>query len=136
MRALSGRRKSARSRRAHSPSCDDQLRRVVLQRETQCQSCRWPTRRNQLVALSGAESAGDRLHLVQLPPRSAQSCFARADAMRFCFVAHKTRGCGRRIHCSRCRDQSVSGNLRSFIWFTDAIGQQQAALSQHLYFCF
>ena len=65
--------------------------------------------RNKLVAISRSESAGDRLHLVQLPPRSAQSCFARADAVRFCFVAHKTRGCGRRIHCSRCRDQSVSG---------------------------
>ena len=59
MRALSGRRKFARARRAHSFSCDDQLRSVVLRRETERQSCRWPTRRNNCVALSGAEPAGD-----------------------------------------------------------------------------
>ena len=35
---LSGRRKFARARRAHSPSCDDQLRSLVLQRETECHS--------------------------------------------------------------------------------------------------
>ena len=109
MRALSGRRKFARARRAHSQSCDDQLCRLVLQREAERHSQYRKRNHNKLVAISRSKSAGDRLHLVQLPPRSAQSGFARADAVRFCFVAHTTRGCGRRIHCSRCRDQSVSG---------------------------
>ena len=64
---------------------------------------------NKVLAISRSKCAGDRLCLVQLSPRPAQPCFARADAVRFCFVARKTRGCGRRIHRSCRRDQSVSG---------------------------
>ena len=66
--------------------------------------------REKCVALSGSESVGDRLYLVQLPPRPAEPRFARADAWCICCVARQTRTHRRRDDC-RCRGhQSFSNN--------------------------
>src|SRR5439155_26873384 len=73
-----------------------------------------PRRRNgwseKCLALCDSESAGDRLYLVQLSPRPAEPCFARADAWRFFFSAREPPNCRRQSDCSCCGHQSFSGN--------------------------
>ena len=46
-------------------------------------------RSEKCLALRNSESAGDRLYLVQLSPRPAEPCFARADAWRFFCAARE-----------------------------------------------
>src|SRR6059036_3844608 len=90
-----------------SPS-SDHFGGVVLQRAADCHSCPRGQRREKCVAVSGSESAGDRLHLVQLPPRPTEPRFACADAWRVCRTARQTGGRRRRLDCSWGGYQSFS----------------------------
>ena len=66
------------------------------------------------MAISNSESAGDRLHLVQLSPRPTESGAAHANAWGFYCAAREVGNFRRRADCSGRRDQSVSSN-RSYL---------------------
>src|SRR5438034_322741 len=62
------------------------------------------------MAISNSESAGDRLHLVQLSPRPTESGAARANGWGLYCAASEAGNFRRRADCSGRRDQSVSCN--------------------------
>ena len=108
MRFISGRREPAGTGWTDFSTGRDQLCGVVLQRATECHSRRRNGGREKRVALWSAKSAGDRLHLVQLSPGSAESGVTRVDARRVCCPARKTRNCCGWLDRSCGRDQSIS----------------------------
>src|SRR5581483_1198813 len=61
------------------------------------------------MVISDPESPGDRLCLVELSPRPAQSRFTCANGWRFLCAARETRNRGRQPDCSFRSNQSISG---------------------------
>src|SRR5206468_3481977 len=93
-----------------SSSRHNQFSRLASKRSTGGNARRWPESRKKCLAISDAESAGNRLHLVQLSPWPVQFGPPRADAWRVRFVARETGNFRRCTDCARGGDQSVSSN--------------------------
>src|SRR5215470_2887512 len=97
---VSGVRESAGTGGINPSVGRDQLGRLVLQRPVGGGPRRWSPFGRKPLVICDSESAGDRLHLVELPSRPTESGFACPDAWGFRCATRKSGDFSWYLNCS------------------------------------